>query len=81
MMIWSDDVHLPHYLSKSRIHRRGLKLIQNQRVLDQAKYTNSINTNEILHDIKAGIWNRKLEAEAVKAVKFLWKRKHFEERS
>jgi len=24
---------------------------------------------------------RKLEAEAVKAVKFLWKRKHFEERS
>jgi len=29
----------------------------------------------------AGMWNRKLEAEAVRAVKFLWKRKHFEKRS
>jgi len=26
-------------------------------------------------------WKRKLEAEAVEAVKFLWKRKHLEERS
>jgi len=29
----------------------------------------------------AGMWRRKLEAEAMEAVKFLWKRKHFEERS
>jgi len=28
-----------------------------------------------------GMWKRKLEAEAVEAVTFLWKRKHFEERS
>jgi len=29
----------------------------------------------------AGMWERKLEAETVEAVKFLWKRKHFKERS
>jgi len=27
------------------------------------------------------MWMRKLEAEAVEAIKFLWKRKRFEERS
>jgi len=27
------------------------------------------------------MWKRKLEAEAVEAVKILWKRKHFEKRS
>ena len=26
------------------------------------------------------MWKRKLEAEAVEAVKFLWKRKHFDEK-
>ena len=26
------------------------------------------------------MWKRKLEAEAVEAVKFLWKRKHFNEK-
>jgi len=29
----------------------------------------------------AAMWKRKLEAEAVKAVKFLWKQNHFEKRS
>jgi len=32
-------------------------------------------------DCKPGMWKRKLEAEAVEVVKFLWKRKIFEERS
>jgi len=35
----------------------------------------------ISYHCEAGIWKRKLEAEAVEAVKFLWKRKHFEKRS
>ena len=26
------------------------------------------------------MWKRKLEAEAVEAIKFLWKRKHFDEK-
>jgi len=30
---------------------------------------------------KSEMWKRNLEAAAVEAVKFLWKRKHFEERS
>ena len=32
------------------------------------------------YDFKAGMWKWKLEAEAVEAVNFLWKRKHFDGR-
>ena len=30
--------------------------------------------------LQTGMWKRKLEAETVEAVKFLWKRKHFDKR-